>query len=200
MVWDGEYVKSLSVIEKRNNNWKIEYQENTHWVIQCCITDLRPVIIELVKPTFGLTSLPCIWTRQKGRCYILYKLEIYEKINKEPTDEIKEQVRRLYAFQQIMMVDSKCTFVVYYEKYAPIVCGIGYKFTGKIILPENILQKWFHPLRIENYIFSHLNTLKPIDRTELLEERILPIVKKVDGQYVWYISDILNNQIISSSI
>ena len=195
MAWEGECAK-VQILVKEKDNWKVLYNNEEVWVLRKRITDLRPVILEASKSLFQIKSLKFIWIEYRKGLSILYRLSVFEPLHFDPPDEIRRQLRRLYIFQQIMGATAK-KFIFHRENYVPTVYGIDYTFDGDVSLPASVVKKWFdlddvHTL-IRNFSYKGRTFSSSID---LFEQDLLEIIKKIDKEYVWYASDVINRQIM----
>lgn len=223
---DSNEFKEVEVLDSKNINknlyWKIKIDDNEQWVIRKLLKDLRPIISNHMKKYFNIPTLPLIQTKQKGRTYQLFltgdpfdkKIITFDKfLKKEPlTDDIIKQARSIYIFRQIFQIKTTndSDIIVIQENYRNVLYSINEpmeninKKGGGYYLSDSILNKWFKNddihLYIKKYLCKFVSPYCEISfAIDQLEEKLTQIVRELDKNYIWYVSSIINEQILFCS-
>jgi hypothetical protein len=202
--------------------WKIKINGTLRWVIKKYIKDLRPIICHRMKRYFDIPVLPSIRIKKNGRMYQLFMImdpheghmmTLTKLLKKEKlTDDVRDQARKIHTFGEIFKIKTTndSSILVKRENYRTVLYSMNNSPTenpGKngFFIGNIIFNRWFNDCDISHHIkksllkFSSEKGTEDIPKIsfafEIFEEEMIKIVKNIDKNYVWYVSNIANEQI-----
>lgn len=220
--WDGSEVNYKLLEEIRVGSyvyWHVKIKGLKYWTIRRFIKDLRPVIVDELKPYFKLHKCGTHYCKS-GKRYILMirsrdpisspELQLNKYIvNKDLiTDHIKDQVQLIYNFRRMTCMSKNInnSLIVRKKGFDIKIYSLYDTFPlndKQQDIPDSVLSKWFEVDGIEFYdgLADMLGTPRPDkdDPDDLfgqalhnLNLHLEKIINRVDPDLIWYQSDIIN--------
>jgi len=138
-------------------------------------------------------------------------------LKKEPlTDDLIKQAKRIYLFRQIFQIKTvnDSDIIVIQENYRNVLYSINEPMENineKVYgyyLSDFILNKWFKDdinLYVKKYLCKFISKKSTMCVSEMafaideLEQKLTQTIKELDKNYIWYVSAIINEQILFCS-
>lgn len=222
-LWNGTKVSPIILEEYSTNNytwWRVKINSVKYWVIRRIVKDLRPIIVDELKPYFGIPKCGTHYYR-KGNQYVMLIRSFDPHTNKEVmlnqyisckdliTDAILEQVQRIYVFRMMTsmsrninksLVVRKCNGrITIYSLYDSFPAD----GTPKNEIPNSVLTRWFEIEGVEFYVVlaQMLGTPSNEDddpddlfgaAIDRLSVHLEELIHSIDPNLAWFQSDIIN--------
>lgn len=221
--WDGSPVNPTMLEEIRAGPfvyWHVKINSQKYWVIRRYIKDLRPVIVDELKPHFGLRKCGTHYYK-KGKLYVLLikskdptvcpevPLNKYISNPELITDDLRDQVQLIYTFRQMTRMSKNInnSLIIRRYRYETRVYSLYDTFPveGKKVqdIPDTVLNRWFEidGIEVHDALADMLGTPRPDDddpndlfgqAIQRLDMVMEDIIRRIDPDLIWYQSDIIN--------
>lgn len=169
---------------------------------------LLTVIIDEIKPIFGLNKLGTLWFKYGGHFYILMKVDIYPESHEIVTrknlkkfkiksldQKLLHEVRKIFIFKEILGINSnteKNILILNNDDIQIAVsnneCSIK-KGENESCLSDTICQKWFKDLDTNIFIQEMVKVHHP-DRVSSksfkIYEKIVNVIERIDRKLITF--------------
>lgn len=221
--WDGSqiFLENMILEEGIYNKtiyWRIHYIYEKEQKEEICEVKKSsnksiPCLIDEIKPIFDLKKIGTHWTKYKGKYLILLKVDLDENRSikyhlsldlYKYNQKIEKEIQKIFAFRDMLGMSrsyeksiilkdinsKKLKYMVPVSFYEPNMTPSN---DGKII-PNSVLEKWFHDTTIDDVIKKMLKIDKPEDIGSgllKLRQNLENIVERCDRDSIMFVDEIL---------
>lgn len=217
--WDGSFIDNLNIISvikiQRTKYWAIKLN---NYVVYCEVRasrNLFPVIVDEIKPLFGLKKLGTHWCYQNGIKYILTQANINNNgdiiqntllkdfsLTDQTNNTLINEIRKIFVFKDILGVNKNDESHIIIIKNENNCFPISYM--ESIVTDSNstistaILEKWFIDINIDDIVKDMTNIEngdQVLDKIYNIHDNIVSIIEKMDRNLITF-ADLIRSRLL----
>jgi len=219
--WDGT---NITGVISKSSIYSVQYNKKEYWIIRyvdpgtnqpyeetCLVRPSKftvPVLIDELKPIFGLQKLGTHWCVHRDKTKILIKIErtpeghINEELKlneiEKSSNLLKLQVQEIFTFRELLGITCsyESSIIIRNNGYSPVsFYEPNMLMTDKKVIPYKVLDKWFKDTSIDDVV-KKLLKIHSIDRIGVVLHRLRvefdSIVERTDKRNIGFKTFILN--------
>lgn len=181
--------------------------------IRQCI-NLLPIVIDEIKPVFGLNKLGTLWFKHAGYHYMLIKADIFPESREiivrkklkifsisSLNENLINQIRKIFAFKEMLGITSNNESNILIIDQKAISCNEFSIKNGEheSCLSNTLIDKWFKNINL-NDIIKEISKAYHADRVSsrafIIYEKIVKIIEKIDRKLITF-ADIIKLRLLT---